>query len=93
MLFKLTSHGNMMLEVRNVPGRGRGLFTTRLVKAGEDLVVESPLLLTVSQDARETACAHCLKQLSPVAGTSAHCCFGIELHLVINALYWCPLQG
>jgi hypothetical protein len=58
----------MMLEVRNVPGRGRGLFTTRLVKAGEDLLVESPMLLTVSQDAKETACAHCLKQLSPATG-------------------------
>lgn len=52
-----------MLQVQHLPGRGRGLVTTRLVKAGEIILKEAPVLLTVNQDVKEVFCANCLRQL------------------------------
>ena len=34
-----------MLEVRDVPGRGRGVFSTRHIRGGEVVLSELPLLL------------------------------------------------
>uniref|UniRef100_A0A383WD32 SET domain-containing protein n=1 Tax=Tetradesmus obliquus TaxID=3088 RepID=A0A383WD32_TETOB len=56
------------VEVRALPGRGRGLVTTRQVEAGEAVLVEEPLLLTVSQEAKDNACAHCLCWLERCTG-------------------------
>lgn len=58
------------VEVRALPGRGRGLVTTRQVEAGEAVLVEEPLLLTVSQEAKDNACAHCLCWLERCTGKS-----------------------
>lgn len=56
------------VEVRALPGRGRGLVTTRQVEGGEAVLVEEPLLLTVSQEAKDNACAHCLCWLEHCTG-------------------------
>ncbi|KAF6257373.1 hypothetical protein COO60DRAFT_1233872 [Scenedesmus sp. NREL 46B-D3] len=56
------------VEVKALPGRGRGLVTARQIEAGEAVVVEEPLLLTVSQEAKDNACAHCLCWLERCPG-------------------------
>lgn len=43
-----------------IPGRGRGLITTRDVAAGEIVLAEEPLLLTVSQEFKDNVCTNCL---------------------------------
>lgn len=53
----------MAVEVRLLPGRGRGLVTTNLIKAGDAILIEQPILLTVAQEFKDTACAHCLRLL------------------------------
>lgn len=53
----------MSYVIKELPGRGRGLVASRHIKAGETVVAEEPLLLTVAQDAKDVACAHCLRLL------------------------------
>jgi hypothetical protein len=59
---------NPSVEIKLFPGKGRGLVTTRKVATGEPVVVEQPLLLTVSQEAKDHACAHCLCWLERCPG-------------------------
>jgi hypothetical protein len=66
------------VEVKALPGRGRGLITVRQVEAGEVIIVEEPLLLTVSQEAKDNACAHCLCWLEGCTGKS-NCSFAKNL--------------
>lgn len=40
---------------------GRGIFTNKLIKTGEVLVVEKPLFKILNKDVRYKRCAHCLK--------------------------------
>jgi len=68
-----------MLEVREHPRRGRGLYTTRHVPGGEVVLTEAPLLLLVAHAARETACAACLRHLPPTSGVSAHALQGMHV--------------
>lgn len=51
-------------EVKEIKGRGRGLVARRNIKAGETIIAEEPLLLTVAQEAKDAACAHCLRLLT-----------------------------
>ena len=53
------------LEVRVHPRKGRTLHTTRLVKAGEIVLVEAPTLLLVSPDLSHATCATCLRAVGP----------------------------
>ena len=46
-----------------MPGRGRGLFATRLIASGEVALAELPLLLYPQSSAQGAACAHCLRML------------------------------
>lgn len=55
----------MALEVREHPHRGRGLWTTRLVRAGETLLSEEPLLLLVAQERSQDTCSNCLRIVNP----------------------------
>jgi hypothetical protein len=52
------------VKLAHIPGRGRGLITARDVRAGENVLAEEPLLLTVSQEFKDQACANCLCWLS-----------------------------
>ncbi len=54
----------MAYTIKALPGRGRGLVAARTIKAGETIIAEEPLLLTVAQEAKDTACAHCLRLLT-----------------------------
>ena len=56
-----------MLEVRQTQHKGRSLFTTRHVKAGEVVLKEAPLLLAATREYQESVCACCLRTL-PSAG-------------------------
>eukprot|EP00803_Ostreobium_quekettii_P008093 evm.model.scf_3553.1 EVM.evm.TU.scf_3553.1 scf_3553:1881-7957(-) len=47
------------VRVQDVPGRGRGLFTTRDVAAGEVVIAERPLLLVVAEKFKTSVCATC----------------------------------
>lgn len=49
------------LEVRQVPGKGRGVFSTRLIKAGEVVLAEQPLLLYPQHSTAAAFCSHCLR--------------------------------
>lgn len=53
-----------MYVVKDLERRGRGLVAARTIKAGETILSEEPLLLTIAQDAKDYACAHCLRLLS-----------------------------
>jgi len=52
-----------LLEVREVPGRGRGLFARAPLRAGQTVLVERPVTLTVAADAQLDVCATCLRRL------------------------------
>ena len=60
--------GSFPVELKQLPGRGRGLVTTRDVQAGEVLIAEEPLLLTVSQEFKDHACSNCLCWLERCPG-------------------------
>eukprot|EP00983_Pelagomonas_calceolata_P133969 1162016-Pelagomonas_calceolata.AAC.14 len=57
-----------MLEVRQHPARGRGLYTTRLIQGGEVVLQEGPLMLVAAHTMKDTTCAMCLRHLAGVAG-------------------------
>lgn len=54
-----------LFEARQLPGRGQGLVAARDLAAGEEVLADSPLLLTPAPDARAAACATCLRILGP----------------------------
>jgi hypothetical protein len=56
------------LRLAQLPERGRGLVASRDIAAGEVVLAEEPLLLTVAQEAATQACAHCLRWLAAVPG-------------------------
>lgn len=53
-------------EVREIPGRGRGVFSRRHIRAGEVVLEERPLVLYRQCGAH--ACARCLRDLGPTGG-------------------------
>lgn len=53
-----------MLEVKDLPGRGRSLVCSRDVAAGDVVLEEDPTLLHVSPEHHEYVCAWCLRLLS-----------------------------
>lgn len=53
-------------EVRETPGRGRGVFSRRTIRAGEVVLEERPLALYRQCGAH--ACARCLRDLGPTGG-------------------------
>lgn len=57
-------------DVCAISGRGNGLVASRPIQAGEDVLVETPLLLTVGPDASMAVCTTCLRCL----GGSAEAC-------------------
>ena len=57
------NRSSMSLEVRTHPLKGRGLYTTRLIRAGEIVLDEAPLLLTVAPEHSQSSCANCLRQI------------------------------
>ncbi|KAL6760832.1 hypothetical protein V8C86DRAFT_2546141 [Haematococcus lacustris] len=57
-----------MLEVLSSSKRGRGLYTTRVVKGGEIVLAEPPLFVSASAAQWASVCATCLRE---VAGGSA----------------------
>lgn len=59
-----------MFTVKELQGRGRGLVTTGLIKGGQSILEEEPLVLTVAQEYKDAACATCLKLLHPGPGES-----------------------
>ncbi|KXZ51077.1 hypothetical protein GPECTOR_14g61 [Gonium pectorale] len=54
-----------VLEVRKHPRKGRTLHTSRLVKGGEVVLSEAPLLLLVAPDMADNTCAACLRAVAP----------------------------
>lgn len=51
----------MALEIRNVSGKGRGVFTARAVRGGEVVLSEQPLLLFPQHSTAAAFCSHCLR--------------------------------
>lgn len=49
------------LEVKEVPGKGRGVFAARLIKSGEVVLAEQPLLLFPQHSTAAAFCSHCLR--------------------------------
>jgi hypothetical protein len=64
------------VEVQMLPGRGRGLVTTCHIDAGEVVLAEEPLLLTVLQECKDQACANCLSWLEQRPGVCCCCACG-----------------
>ena len=60
----------MSLELRHHPLKGRGLYTTRLIRGGEVVLEEEPLLLLVAPDHAQSTCANCLKAIADSQSTS-----------------------
>lgn len=55
------AHSANMLEVRDVPGKGRGVFAARTIRGGEVVLSEQPLLLYPQQDTAAAFCSYCLR--------------------------------
>lgn len=51
------------VETVDIEGSGRGLVAVTDVAAGELVLRESPVLLTVTQALHRTVCAHCLRYI------------------------------
>ena len=51
------------IETRDIEGSGRGLVAVTPIAAGELVLRESPVLLTVTQDLHKAVCAHCLRYI------------------------------
>jgi hypothetical protein len=64
----------MAVEVRSTR-KGRSLFTTRLVRGGEVVLEEDPLLLVVAPDHATAACAFCMRLLG-MPGAAEGACMG-----------------
>jgi SET and MYND domain-containing protein len=58
----------MLAEV-DIPGRGRGLIAARDIRAGETVLVDNPILVYVTEEAKRLVCANCLRILSNDGGT------------------------
>ncbi len=65
-------HGSP-LSVRPTSYGGLGVFATRRIRAGEAVLHERPLLLTVSRSSEATACARCLSVCEPGGEWSRTC--------------------
>ncbi len=50
-----------MLEVREVAGKGRGVFASRPIAGGETVLRELPLLLYPQQNTAAAFCNYCLR--------------------------------
>ena len=50
-----------MLAVQEVPGKGRGVFATRDIAAGEVVLREQPLVLYPQNATGAAFCSHCLR--------------------------------
>lgn len=59
-----------MLEVKSHARKGRGLYASRLISAGEIVLTEEPVLLVPAPELQSAVCCSCMKvQGSPgVAG-------------------------
>ena len=74
-----------MLTVREVPGKGRGVFATRDIGAGEVLLSEQPLVLYPQQGTAAAFCSHCLRAFNSLGEQGAQCrrlCTAPRAHLV-----------
>jgi hypothetical protein len=66
--------GPPVVSCENTPAKGRTLVTTRDVKAGEVVLEELPILLSLYDDAKELACARCLAPLAAASAAAAVGC-------------------
>ncbi|GIL51020.1 hypothetical protein Vafri_6979 [Volvox africanus] len=70
----LTVSPGGVLEVRNVR-KGRSLYTSRLVKGGEIIIDEAPLLLLVAPEMAQSTCIACLRAVRPKERIECSVCF------------------
>ncbi|XP_002970670.2 histone-lysine N-methyltransferase ASHR2 [Selaginella moellendorffii] len=61
------------MEVRIVPGRGRGLFALRDLSGGHIVIRESPLLVYGEAEAAGSFCAHCIRCVSSSSPACESC--------------------
>ena len=69
-------HGtNRMVAIETVDyeGAGRGLVAVTPIAAGELVLRESPVILTVTQELHQAVCAHCLRYTSGELFACARC--------------------
>lgn len=52
------------IEIAEFEGSGRGLVAVTPIAAGELVLRESPVLLTVTQSLHRSVCAQCLRYIS-----------------------------
>lgn len=79
-----------MYRGQQIVGAGRGLVADRLIRAGEVVLSEAPLILTPSQELCSSVCANCLrfvqgkpcKQLQPQPQISADILAYLQLRAV-----------
>ena len=58
-----TAAGGFPVQMIAVEGRGRGLFATRDIAAGETVLQEAPLMLIASPEYLPMVCSQCLRGL------------------------------
>ena len=76
------------LEVRTVPGKGRGLFATRDLQPGETVLTEAPVLLVVADEYRNSTCAGCLRALNGCPGEQLAAKTKVRVKLSVSYISW-----
>ncbi|GLI62126.1 hypothetical protein VaNZ11_004662 [Volvox africanus] len=71
----LTVSPGGVLEVRNHARKGRSLYTSRIVKGGEIIIDEAPLLLLVAPEMAQSTCVACLRAVGPKERIECPVCF------------------
>jgi hypothetical protein len=62
-----------MLAVQEVAGKGRGVFATRDIGAGEVVLTEQPLMLYPQQGTAAAFCSHCLRAFNSLGEQGTRC--------------------
>ncbi|CAM6100717.1 unnamed protein product [Calypogeia fissa] len=69
----MTKSEEELVKCVELPGRGRGLVTTRHINGGEVILRESPAFLYVSHCFALTYCGTCLRRCSPPTNSCSEC--------------------
>ena len=64
-VFKMLKHDS--IEVKNSPGKGRGIFCTQTIKEGQKILVESPIVIGPKQ-ASPFVCVNCFDYINEDTG-------------------------
>ena len=68
------------VETVQIEGSGRGLVAVTPIEAGELVLRESPVILTVTQELHQAVCAQCLRYIAGERSSRTH---QLTLHWVM----------